>query len=80
MFFNKIKTVSYTRINLFNALALGLDRKAISSRRQRELFEVIKNESQCEAICVRIEELLKIVGNETPSTDKGFIELDILSD
>lgn len=30
--------------------------------------------------CERIEELLKIVGNETPTTDKFFIELNLLSD
>ncbi len=32
-----------------------------------------------EALSMRIEELLKIVGNETPSTDKNFIELDVIS-
>ncbi len=31
------------------------------------------------ALCLRIEELLKIVGNDTPSTDKNFIELDVIS-
>lgn len=30
--------------------------------------------------CERIEELLKIVGNETSVDDKNFIELDFLSD
>jgi len=30
--------------------------------------------------CERIEELLKVVGNETPVTDKKFVELDFLSD
>ncbi len=31
------------------------------------------------ALCLRIEELLKIVGNDTPPTDKNFIELDVIS-
>jgi HTH-type transcriptional regulator/antitoxin HigA len=41
---------------------------------------MIKNEIQYNAACVRIEELLQIVGNETPIDDKNFIELDLLSD
>ncbi|MCL2727455.1 MAG: helix-turn-helix domain-containing protein [Bacteroidales bacterium] len=35
---------------------------------------------QYNAACERIEELLQVVGNETPSTDRKFIELDLLSD
>ena len=38
----------------------------------------IKNEQQYEAACQRIEELLKIVGNNTPEND--MLELDLLSD
>jgi HTH-type transcriptional regulator/antitoxin HigA len=41
---------------------------------------MIKNENQYSAACARIEELLKVVGNETPTDDKNFIELDLLSD
>jgi len=41
---------------------------------------MIKNEQQYNAICERVEELLKIVGNDTPTHDKNFIELDLLSD
>jgi len=41
---------------------------------------MIKNETQYNAACERIEELLKVVGNNTPKTDKNFIELDLLSD
>ena len=41
---------------------------------------MIKTEKQYNATCQRIEELLKIVGNDTPSDDKNFIELDLLSD
>jgi HTH-type transcriptional regulator/antitoxin HigA len=40
----------------------------------------IKNEKQYNAACERIEELLLLVGNETPVDDKNFIELDLLSD
>ena len=41
---------------------------------------MIKNEKQYKAACVRIEELLKVVGNDTPVDDINFIELDLLSD
>jgi len=41
---------------------------------------MIKNERQYKAACERIEELLKKVGNNTPTDDKNFIELDLLSD
>ncbi|MCL1937026.1 MAG: helix-turn-helix domain-containing protein [Candidatus Azobacteroides sp.] len=41
---------------------------------------MIKNEKQYYAACERIEELLKVVGNDTPADDKNFIELDLLSD
>ena len=40
----------------------------------------IKNKVQYDATCKRIEELLKVVGNDTPESDKDFIELDLLSD
>ncbi|GHV55141.1 hypothetical protein FACS1894181_18880 [Bacteroidia bacterium] len=39
----------------------------------------IQTERQYEAACERIEELLKIVGNDTPADDKDFIELDLIS-
>ena len=41
---------------------------------------MIKNEKQYKADCARIEELLKVVGNDTPEDDVHFIELDLLSD
>jgi HTH-type transcriptional regulator/antitoxin HigA len=41
---------------------------------------MIKNEKQYNVACARIEELLRVVGNETPPDDKNFIELDLLSD
>ena len=39
----------------------------------------IENESQYEALIERIEELLKIVSNDTPVTDRYFLELDVIS-
>lgn len=40
----------------------------------------IKNEIQYRAALQRIDELLKVVNNETPTDDKNFIELDLISD
>lgn len=40
----------------------------------------IKNETQYKAALERINELLKVVSNETPTDDKNFIELDLISD
>lgn len=39
----------------------------------------IKTEKQYKAACERVEELLKVVGNDTPVDDKNFIELDLIS-
>jgi len=39
----------------------------------------INNELEYEVTFERIEELLKLVNNETPTTDKNLIELDLLS-
>jgi HTH-type transcriptional regulator/antitoxin HigA len=41
---------------------------------------MIKTEKQYNAACNRIEELLKVVGNDTPADDRNFIELDLMSD
>ncbi|OQB29072.1 MAG: helix-turn-helix protein [Bacteroidetes bacterium ADurb.Bin174] len=40
----------------------------------------IKNEKQYKVACDRIEELLKVVNNDTPTDDKYYIELDMISD
>lgn len=40
----------------------------------------IKTESQYNAICERINELLKLVNGKTPANDKNMVELDMLSD
>jgi len=40
----------------------------------------IKNEAQYHAACDRINELLKVVNNETPLDDKNLLELDMISD
>ena len=39
----------------------------------------IENESQYEAMMERIEDLLKVVSNDTPVTDRYFLELDVIS-
>ncbi|MEL1242930.1 helix-turn-helix domain-containing protein [Flavobacterium sp. DGU11] len=43
-------------------------------------MRTIQTKKEYEALCKRIEELLAIVNNDTPITDKNFIELDLLSD
>ena len=40
----------------------------------------IKTEKQYKAACARIEELLKVVSNNTPTDDNNFLELDLISD
>lgn len=40
----------------------------------------ITNETQYERMLERIDELLEVVGNDTPVTDRDFIELDLISD
>lgn len=40
----------------------------------------IKTEKQYMAACERINELLKIVSNDTPADDKNMLELDLISD
>jgi HTH-type transcriptional regulator / antitoxin HigA len=39
----------------------------------------INNEQEYEVAIKRIEELLKLVDNDTPPTDKNYIELDFIS-
>lgn len=39
----------------------------------------IENENQYNAALERIEELLKVVSDETAETDRNFVELDLLS-
>jgi len=43
-------------------------------------MKTITNKTDYEKANKRMEQLLKIVGNETPATDKNFIELDNISD
>ncbi len=40
----------------------------------------IVTKKEYEVLNARMEELLKIVGNDTPTTDKNYIELDVISD
>lgn len=39
----------------------------------------IDTEKQYKVVCGRVEELLKVVNNNTPLDDKNFIELELLS-
>ena len=43
-------------------------------------MRIIKTEHQYNKAIERIEELLLVVGNDTSSDDKNFIELDLLSE
>ena len=45
-----------------------------------KIMAKIKTEKQYKGASERIEELLKVVGNDTPIDDKNYIELDLLSD
>lgn len=40
----------------------------------------INTEKQYEKTVERVEELLQVVGNDTPENEKNYIELDLLSD
>lgn len=52
----------------------------IVKRFKKSIMAKIKTEKQYEKAVERIEELLQIVGNDTPDNDKDFIELDLLSE
>jgi len=43
-------------------------------------MKIIKTAAEYEAIMQRVNELVEIVDDSTPQTDKNYIELDILSD
>ena len=43
-------------------------------------MRTIKTKQEYKAVSQRIEELLEVVNNKTPTNDKEFIELDLLSD
>lgn len=43
-------------------------------------MKTIRTEKEYKAVCRRIEELLPLVNNKTPETNKDFLELDLLSD
>ncbi len=40
----------------------------------------LKTENQYEVLLERIEELLPLINNETPASDRNLIELDIIAD
>ena len=43
-------------------------------------MRLIKNQAEYEAIMARVDELVEIVDDNTPQTDKDYIELDFLAD
>jgi len=43
-------------------------------------MKLIANKSEYEAIMARVDELVEIVDDNTPPTDKNYIELDFLTD
>ena len=43
-------------------------------------MKLIANEAEYEAIMARVDELVEIVDDNTPPTDKNYIELDFLTD
>jgi HTH-type transcriptional regulator / antitoxin HigA len=43
-------------------------------------MRTLKTDREYKAVCDRIEELLAVVGNDTTTEDKNYIELDLLSD
>jgi len=43
-------------------------------------MKLIANEAEYEAIMARVDELVEIVDDNTPSTDNNYIELDFLAD
>jgi len=43
-------------------------------------MRVISNETEYKAIMARVDELVEIVDDHTPPTDKNYIELDFLAD
>jgi HTH-type transcriptional regulator/antitoxin HigA len=43
-------------------------------------MKTISNKAEYEAFMARIDELVEIVDDDTPSTDKNYIELDFLTD
>ena len=47
---------------------------------EREIHNQIANEKQYDAVMARIDELLKVVDDNTPADDRNSIELLLLSD
>jgi HTH-type transcriptional regulator/antitoxin HigA len=43
-------------------------------------MKLIANKAEYEAIMARVDELVEIVDDNTPQTDKNYIELDFLTD
>jgi len=45
-----------------------------------KIMKLITNKAEYEAIMARVDELVEIVDDNTPQTDKHYIELDFLTD
>jgi len=45
-----------------------------------KIMKLIANKAEYEAIMARVDELVEIVDDNTPPTDKNYIELDFLAD
>ena len=43
-------------------------------------MRMISNETEYKAIMARVDELVEIVDDNTPTTDKNYVELDFLAD
>ena len=43
-------------------------------------MRMISNETEYKAIMARVDELVEIVDDNTPPTDKNYVELDFLAD
>jgi HTH-type transcriptional regulator/antitoxin HigA len=43
-------------------------------------MRLISNETEYKAIMARVDELVEIVDDNTPPTDKNYVELDFLAD
>ena len=43
-------------------------------------MKMISNKAEYEAIMARVDELVEIVNDNTPPTDKHYVELDFLAD
>ena len=65
---------------LFVAIFAIFFNRLFPARHYLKIMRTIKTKQEYKAVSARIEELLELVNNKTPTKDKNFIELDLLSD